>query len=51
MVGDSMVADIEGGMAAGMDTCWVNPSGKPGRTQPTYQIDNLGQLPTLLKSL
>lgn len=51
MVGDSLGADISGGIAAGIDTCWINPDQKPGDLQPTYQLRSLAQLPGLLKSL
>lgn len=29
VVGDSLTSDIRGGISAGLDTCWFNPSGKP----------------------
>jgi 2-haloacid dehalogenase len=29
VVGDSLTSDINGGIHAGLDTCWFNPSGKP----------------------
>lgn len=29
LVGDSLTADIKGGMNAGIDTCWFNPAGAP----------------------
>ena len=29
VVGDSLSSDIQGGIGAGMDTCWFNPAGKP----------------------
>lgn len=29
MIGDSLSADIAGGLAYGMDTCWVNPGAEP----------------------
>lgn len=29
MVGDSLTADIQGGLNFGIDTCWFNPEGKP----------------------
>ncbi len=51
MVGDSLVADIKGGIDAGIDTCWINPEGKSGNLQPTYTLAQLSQLPALLKSL
>lgn len=51
MVGDSLGADIKGGIAAGIDTCWINPDRKSGDLQPTYRLDSLAQLPALLKAL
>ncbi|MDV6376959.1 YjjG family noncanonical pyrimidine nucleotidase [Sporosarcina sp. GW1-11] len=40
MIGDSLTSDIQGGMNAGIDTCWFNPNRKPNNTaiQPTYEI-------------
>ena len=29
VVGDSLTSDMQGGINAGLDTCWVNPHGKP----------------------
>lgn len=53
MVGDSLTSDILGGIQAGMATCWVNPTGKPGRAdiRPDYEISSLSQLDALLSSL
>ena len=53
MVGDSLTSDILGGINAGIDTCWVNPTHAPGREdiRPTYEIESLSQLPSLLESL
>ena len=49
IVGDSYSADIMGGVAAGIDTCWLNPESKPALSkQPTYTIHRLRQLITLL---
>ena len=49
MVGDSLTSDIQGGVNAGLDTCWYNPKGKPLPTDvtPTYVISDLAQLLTL----
>ncbi|MGT2753946.1 YjjG family noncanonical pyrimidine nucleotidase [Streptococcus ovis] len=40
MIGDSLTADIQGGINAGIDTVWYNPAGiKNGSViQPTYTI-------------
>lgn len=46
MVGDTLEADIAGGINAGIDTCWYNPSAKPTHSniKPTYQVQCLHQL-------
>ncbi len=53
MVGDSLTSDIQGGINAGMATCWVNPTGKPGREdiRPDYEIQSLSQLEALLETI
>lgn len=53
MVGDSLSSDIQGGIRAGIRTCWVNPSRKANTTgiQPDYEIEALSQLEALLESL
>jgi len=45
MVGDSLSADIAGGINFGVDTCWFNPSGLPlpEGIKPTYEIGRLSQ--------
>ena len=49
IVGDSLLADIGGGAAYGLDTCWYNPKGQPeGELRPTYQIWELAELRTFL---
>lgn len=46
MIGDSLTADMAGGAAAGMDTCWYNPEGKSltGPVTPTYSVGHLLEL-------
>ena len=46
MVGDSLTSDIQGGINAGLDTCWFNPSHNenPGKVCPTYEIETLEEL-------
>lgn len=53
IVGDSLTSDIQGGINAGLLTCWVNPTGKPGRSDicPDYEIQSLFQLEALLETL
>ena len=53
IVGDSLTSDIQGGINAGIMTCWVNPNRDAGRPDivPDYQITGIAQLPALLESL
>ena len=53
MVGDSLSSDIQGGINAGILTCWVNPAHKaaPEHIRPDYEIEALHQLPALLETL
>ncbi len=46
IVGDSLSADIAGGLGYGIDACWFNASGRPnpGGARPTYEINELGEL-------
>ena len=46
VVGDSLTSDIQGGINAGLDTCWLNRdhAENPGQVNPTYEIDQLEQL-------
>ena len=50
MVGDSLSSDIRGGLNAGIDTCWVNPSGqmRPEGWDITYEIRDITELPGIL---
>ena len=43
VVGDGLSSDIQGGVNAGLDTCWYNPSHaeNPGKVVPTYEIADL----------
>lgn len=49
VVGDSLSADIKGGMEYGLDTCWYNPKGKTTSLEPTYVITNLLELLKIFK--
>ena len=53
IVGDSLSSDIQGGINAGIKTCWVNPEGLPCREdiRPDYEIQYLHQLEALLETL
>lgn len=46
IIGDSLTSDIKGGINAGIDTCWFNPSGKsiPNGMNITYDIRDLDQI-------
>lgn len=43
IVGDSLTSDIQGGINAGIDTCWFNPKHtvNSSELEPTYEIDDL----------
>lgn len=49
MVGDSLSADICGGINAGLDTCWYNPNGlpRPAAMEITYEIRDIRELVNL----
>ncbi len=52
IVGDSLTSDIQGGINAGIRTCWVNPKKKPATNiVPDYQIESIAQLEALLEKL
>jgi len=53
IVGDSLTSDIQGGINAGIATCWVNPGHLPGREdiRPDYEIEGISQLEALLDTL
>ena len=53
MVGDSLSSDIQGGINAGIKTCWVNPSHAAPKAgiAPDFEIEALYQLPELLERL
>ena len=38
IVGDSLTSDMQGGMNAGIVTCWYDPNGKPIPSE--YRIDH-----------
>lgn len=50
MVGDSLSSDIQGGINAGIDTCFFNHRGKAVKdVKPTYEIKELKELLEILK--
>lgn len=53
IVGDSLTSDIQGGINAGIATCWVNPRHviAPEHIKPDHEIEALHQLPALLEHL
>ena len=46
IVGDSLSADIKGGVNFGIDTCWYNPSKKaaPGDMEITHISDSFDDI-------
>ncbi|MEO2280224.1 pyrimidine 5'-nucleotidase [Pseudoalteromonas pernae] len=50
MVGDTLESDIQGGINAGIDTCWLNRLEKtaPEHLRPTIEVKSLCQLRSLL---
>jgi len=50
MIGDSLSADIQGGINAGLDTCWFRPAGMEPREDvpPTYTVGGYDELLALL---
>lgn len=51
VIGDSLSSDIQGGINAGLDTCWYNPHGKPAPSNMkiTHTVTDLKEiLPILL---
>ncbi|MDD2956604.1 MAG: YjjG family noncanonical pyrimidine nucleotidase [Oscillospiraceae bacterium] len=51
LVGDSLTSDIQGGVNAGVDTCWYRlpDTENPLGLRPTYEIDSLEALPQLAR--
>ena len=49
MVGDNLDTDIQGGINAGLDTCWINADGAvaSATAMPTYQVESLAELEQL----
>lgn len=45
VIGDSLSADIAGGLRSGLDTCWYNPAGEVQTVlNPTFEIRHLNEL-------
>ena len=53
IVGDSLTSDIQGGINAGLHTCWINPDHKKNTTtiQPEYELEALSQLEAFIETL
>ena len=53
IVGDSLSSDIQGGINAGIVTCWYRPYGKENTTgmQPDYEISHLSQIFDVINSV
>ena len=51
IVGDSLSSDIQGGINAGIATCWVNPKHKEAKIKPDFEIEALSQLEALLETI
>lgn len=48
LIGDSQSSDILGGINAGIDTCWYNPSESEKKYFSNYEIKNLFELKNIL---
>jgi len=53
IVGDSLSSDIQGGINAGIRTCWINPNHKtaPAERRPDHELESITQLEALLDRL
>ena len=53
IIGDSLTSDMQGGIFAGIDTCWFNPkhSQNTSGIPVTYEIDDLRKLEKILKQI
>lgn len=50
VIGDSLTSDMQGGINAGIDTCWYNPANKnvPENMKLTYIVNELSQIEDIL---
>ena len=53
IIGDSLTSDIQGGIHAGIKTCWFNPNCKVNTTSilPDFEVHDLSEIPALLSRL
>jgi len=51
IVGDSLTSDIQGGVNAGIKTCWFNPKGvvNTSALKPDYEIRDIGEVLEIVK--
>lgn len=51
IIGDSLTSDIQGGVNAGIDTCWFNPwhNANKSTLTPTYEITDLREILDIVK--
>lgn len=51
IVGDSLTSDIQGGVNAGIKTCWFNPKGAENTSalKPDYEIRDIGEVLEIVK--
>ena len=51
IVGDSLTSDIQGGVNAGIRTCWYNPKGTENTSnlQPNYEITDVAKVLEIVK--
>ncbi len=50
IIGDSLTSDMQGGINAGIDTCWYNPDGKslPDNYDLTYTVSSFDEILDIL---
>lgn len=53
VIGDSISSDIQGGINAGLPTCWLDRMNRgsadiPEELQPNFRITSLGELPSII---
>ena len=52
ILGDSLTSDIQGGINAGMHTCWFNPHHRErGDITPEFEIADLAEFDTVLQKI
>ena len=51
IIGDSLTSDIQGGVNAGIDTCWFNPWRNVNKSKltPTYEVTDLREILDIVK--